>query len=311
MNYTSYSGNWITCGSYALIHAANLCHTDLVPLENSTGATFGISSSGEDFCGMRMLSVFRDFNYGIDKAAPLWGIELKRVDGLTVDPIASLLQDSCIERVVIGPISMVGLYYLPLSQQYQYVDHFIACIRQENNLWKLIDSEGITGLQIETEQIIRMLKIHNIPEACGKYTARAVLQVNTSRAIQNKRNRIEYTLKTAYENLKDAQESGQGFKALQRCAELIDNIPHERRKSLLYDIDYLIQRKIMLLRLIEEAQKNKVAIVSPNISTTICQFIETAGALRGNFQKQLFLKLAEAERNITEKWKEWIDYGSD
>ena len=279
MNYTTYSGNWITCGSYALIHAANLHNVDLISLENSTGASFGINCAGEDYCGMRMLSVFRDFNYGIDAAAPLWGIRLKRFDGITKKFIADLLQNYSIKRVVIGPINMTSLTYLPLSQQYRCADHFIACIRYNESLWKLIDSEGIPGMLMDSEQIIKILTIQNIPEACEKYTIRVVLDVNEPIAIQNKIIRIRYTLKTAYRNLKDAQESGQGFRAIQRYAELIQSIPPEKYRSFLYDIDYLIQRKIMLLKLLQEAEREKVAIVNTNI--------------------------------ITEEWKEWVNYDSN
>lgn len=67
----------------------------------------------------------------------------------------------------------------------------------------------------------------------------------------------------------------------------------------------------MLLKLLQEAEREKVAIVNTNIITVICQFIEIAGTLRGNFQKQLFDSLAEAEKDITEEWKEWVNYDSN
>lgn len=313
MDFTMYSGNWVICGSYALIHAANLPYTDLVPLENSTGSTFGISCAGEAFCGTRMLSVFRDFHYGIDVAAPLWGIHMRRIDEVTKEPIADMLKDPYIERVVIGPVSMAGLNYLPLSQQYRCADHFIACIRRNREIWQLIDSEGIPGLAVSSEQLVEMISIQNIPEACGKYTARAVLSVNTSGTAQHRAIRIRSTLETAYVNLKDAQENGQGYRAIQKCEELIRETPLKRRRSLLYDIDHLIQRKIMLLKLLKEAEKDKVAAVSPYITVQVNQFVEAAGALRGRLnnkcaasQKNLFAGMAEAEHCITEKWKEWI-----
>ncbi|MBD5450903.1 MAG: hypothetical protein HDR28_12335 [Lachnospiraceae bacterium] len=313
MNYTAYSGNWIVCGSYALVHAANLSYTDLIPIENSTGASFGISCAGDDWYGTRMLSVFRDFHYGIDAAAPLWGIQLKRINGETKEPIAALLEDSYVDRVIIGPVSMVGLVYLPLSQQYRCADHFIACIRREKNIWQLIDSEGVPGLLVDSEQIIKMLSIQDIPEACGQYTARAVMHVNKHEMAENRIIRIRYTLETAYVNLKEAQENGQGYKAIQRCAELVRDIPRGRYRPLLYDVDYLIQRKIMLLKLLQEAEMNEVAIVSPYITAEVNRFIEAAGALRrslnsecASFQEQLFDRLAESENHITEKWKEWI-----
>ena len=314
MNYTAYSGNWIICGSYALAHAANLSYTDLIPLENSTGASFGISCAGDDWYGTRMLSVFRDFNYGIDAAAPLWGIQMKRIDGVTSEPIAALLGDPYVDRVLIGPVSMVELVYLPLSQQYRCADHFFACIRQGRDMWQLIDSEGMPGLPVDTKQIIKMLSIQNIPEACGQYTARAVMHVNAHELAENRITRIRHTLETACVNLKDAQENGQGYKAIQRCAELTRDIPRGRYRSLLYDVDYLIQRKIMLLKLLQEAEINKVATVSPYIIAEVNRFIEAAGALRRSlnngcapFQEQFFGRLAESENRITENWKEWIE----
>ncbi len=313
MNYTAYRGNWIICGSYALVHAADLSYMDLIPLENSTGAPFGVSSAGTNYCGTRMLSVFRDFNYGIDAAAPLWGIQMMRVDDAEKESVAVLLKDIYIDRVVIGPVSMVGLTYLPLSQQYRCADHFIACIRRSRDKWQLIDSEGIPGLVRDSEQIVRMMSVQNIPEACGKYTVRAVLDVNTPKTTEAGIRRIRYTLETAYANLKDAQKCGQGYRAFQKCMELMGDNSYRRHRSLLYDVDYLIQRKIMLLKLLQEAEKNRVVIVSSDLVEEINRFIETAGSLRRSLndkyavsQKQLFGRLAGAEKRITEKWKEWI-----
>lgn len=313
MNYTAYSGNWIVCGSYALIHAANLSYTDLIPLENSTGSSFGISCLGETYGYTRLLTVFRDFNYGIDTAAPLWGIQMRRIDGATKDAIADLLEEQDVERIVIGPISMVGLTYLPLSQQYKHADHFIACIRKGKNIWHLIDSEGMPGMLADKQQIVKMLSIKNIPEACDKYTARIVLQANSHNTANDRAIRIRHTLKTAYANLKDAQESGQGYNSLYRCAELIRDMPSGKLDVLLYGVDYLIQRKIMLLKLLQEAKEEKVAIVNPHIITEAIKFIEAAGALRRNInskcvatQDHLFCRLGEAENCITERWKEWI-----
>lgn len=312
MNYTIYSGNWIVCGSYALIHAADLPYSDLIPLENSTGASFGISSKGLDCGGTRMLSVFRDFHYGIDKAAPLWGIQMNRVDGVAKEEIEELMRNPYIDRIVIGPVSMVGLVYLPLSQQYRCADHFVACIRKNNDTWQLIDSEGVPGLLLTSEKIINMLSIQNIPEACGRYTARAIINVNASKTAENRDTRVRYTLETAYANLRQAREEGQGHRAFQKCRELIQNMPAGNRISLIYDVDYLIQRKIMLLKLLQEAQNCKIAAVSSGMIAEINCFIETAGALRGELNYggavslQLFDRLAASEDNITLNWEEWI-----
>lgn len=317
MNYTEYSGNWIVCGSYALVHAADMLCMDLIPLENSTGAPFGIRCCGKEYQYTRMLTVFRDFNLGIDAAAPLWGIQMKRVDGETNEVVADLLNDIYVDRVIIGPISMEGLTYLPLSQQYRCVDHFIACIRQGKNTWQLIDSEGVPGLLMDSGQIMKMLSIRDIPEACGRYTARAILDVDRHREIEDRSARISFTLETAYANLWDAQESGEGYRAIYKCAELIQDISYEKRIPLLYGTDYLIQRKIMLLKLLQEAEKENVASVDFHIMMEVGQFIETAGSLRNHLKNNkegpweyLFGRLAKIERCITEKWKEWIQYGS-
>lgn len=315
MDYTIYSGNWIACGSYALIHAADLRYNDLIPLENSTGASFGISSKGLDYGGTRMLSVFRDFHYGIDKAAPLWGIQMNRVDGTTKEEIKELMRNPYIDRIVIGPVSMVGLVYLPLSQQYRCADHFIACIRKNKDIWQVIDSEGVPGILLPSEKIINMLSIQNIPEACGRYTARAIINTNASKTAENRDARIRYTLETACVNLRKAREEGQGHRAFQKCKELVRNMTAGNRVNripLIYDVDYLIQRKIMLLKLLQEAEHSQTAAVSPGMIAEIDCFIETAGALRGELNYgcavslQLFDRLAASEDDITLNWEEWI-----
>lgn len=312
MNYTTYSGNWIVCGSYALVHAADLCDSALIPLENSTGASFGVSCGGLNYFGTRMLSVFRDFHYGIDKAAPLWGIQMKRVDGVIGEALVELLRDPYIDRVVLGPVSMVGLVYLPLSTQYRCADHFIACIRRNKDIWQVIDSEGVPGRLLTPEKIINMLSVQNIPEACGRYTARAVINVNVSETAESRDARIRYTLEMAYTNLREARENGQGYRAFQRCGELVRDMPAGRHISLIYDVDYLIQRKIMLLKLLQEAEHYQTAAVSPDITVEVNRFIETAGTLRGELSyggtvsQQLFERLAELEDRVTLNWEEWI-----
>lgn len=317
MDYTAYSGHWIVCGSYALLHATDLPYMDLIPLENSTGASFGTCCAGKEYNYTRLLTVFRDFNYGIDAAAPLWGIQMNRVDGETKEPITNLLNDPYIDRILIGPVSMTGLIYLPLSGQYRYVDHFITCIRHDKNTWRLIDSENVPGLITDSAQIIKMLSIQDIPEACNLYTARVILDVNMHTAAENKPLRLRHTLQTAYVNLKDAQEDGQGYWAFYKCAELLQNISPKKYESVLYSVDYLIQRKIMLLKLLQEAAQEHIAVVSPYIVAAVNRFIETAGALRGNLNNKsipppecLFCELAEAEKKITEHWEEWVQYDS-
>lgn len=312
MNYTAYSGNWIACGSYALIHAAGLHHSILIPLENSTGASFGVKCMGLDYFGNRMLTVFRDFHYGIDEAAPLWGIHMKRLDGAKKEEVEEALRDPYVDRAVIGPISMVGLSYLPLSQQYRCADHFFACIRADKERWQLIDSEGVPGLLLTPERIISMLSVQNIPESYGRYTARVIADVNVSETVESREACIRYTLETAYANLREARRDGQGYKAFQRCGEVVRNMPAGKCISLIYDVDYLIQRKIMFLKLLQETEYHRVAAVSPDIIAEINRFIETAGTLRGELSygdtvsQYLFDSLAEAEDRITLKWEEWI-----
>lgn len=312
MSYTTYRGSWIACGSYAMIHAADLPYSALIPLENSTGASFGVSCAGLDYAGTRMLSVFRDFHAGIDRAAPLWGIQMKRVDGDAGEEVMRLLRDPYIDRVVLGPVSMTGLAYLPLSGQYRCADHFIACIRRDKDVWQLIDSEGVPGLELALEKIVPMLSVQNIPEAHGRYTARAVIGTDASGTAGSRDSRIRYTLKIAYANLREARESGQGYRAFQRCGELVRERPAGRHISLIYDVDYLIQRKIMLLNLFQEAERHQVAAVSRDMAAEINRFIETAGALRGELSGggtalwHFFEKLAEAEDRITLHWEEWV-----
>lgn len=68
-----YNGTWITCGSYAFLHAAGLDKKLLLSVENSAGVSFGMASMQEAWDYTQLLTPAFDFHAGIDAAAPLWG----------------------------------------------------------------------------------------------------------------------------------------------------------------------------------------------------------------------------------------------
>lgn len=77
MEQIPYNGTWITCGAYALIHAANLGYQYMFPAENCVGATFGVASLESEWGYIRILTPIFDFHCGIDESAYLWGIDIE------------------------------------------------------------------------------------------------------------------------------------------------------------------------------------------------------------------------------------------
>lgn len=316
MDTFAYDGTWAACGSYALLHALGETDINLIDLENSTGASFGVKHMGDNFGYTRMLTAFRDFHCGIDDVAPLWGISIRRFDADRPGDLDEVFRDTSVNRLVVGPISMMKLAYLPLAQQYKYADHYFACIRADGENWKIIDSEGMAGLRIDAESLKRMLSVQGIPEAGGRITVRAVEAFRELQPTCSDRAYIRYTLDKAYRNLKEAEAEAQGAKAFLHCIETMKNVPMNRwRESVIYDMDYYVQRKLMLLRLLHNAVQLGCAEMKKEMADIVFRQIACAGVIR----TELFHKLEESleymlrslsklEYEMVRNWEEWIVY---
>lgn len=313
MDILPYRGTWITCGSYALLHALQERKIDLIDLENSTGTPFGIACMEEDYECMRMLTVFRDFNEGIDQAAKLWGIEVQRLDADSKDELYAFLEDKTKKSFLLGPVSMACLTYLPLSIQYKCADHYIALLRLNENEFQLIDSEGVISLKITVNELMEKLFVNDIPEAKGKITIREVCRKGEA---VSRSYLLAHTFETACRNLKEAEKNGQGSEAILRCMKTMKCIPEIKwKEGSLYDFDYFIQRKLMLGKLIERMREQIKIAVNPYLEQLLFRQITNSAKIRSGIchrnwrlLEDEFRWLAEDEYRLAIKLEEWISY---
>lgn len=305
-----YNGSWITCGSYAFLHAAGLNPKLLLSIENSAGATFGTASMREAWDYTRLLTPAFDFHAGINAAAPLWGVTLERyvcggfkefIDVYGAKPGSYLA----------GPVNMAGLHYLPLAVQYHCADHYVA-LHMENG-WTLVDSEGVPGLRVSVDELNDILTGRGIPESGGELHIRRVRRTGEMASFVE---RAIFTIKKGSSNLKRAKQIGEGPQAFLKCAATIARTPAVLwREAFSYDLDYIVQRRLMMLRLLESLSGNPRFEVDPRLPDLIGRQIETvAGAKAALGREDLagyLYRLSEMEDALTQQWEVWIHYDRD
>lgn len=314
MGRLPYNGTWVVCGTYAFLNGSGLSANYLLPVENSTGTSWGMSSLEADYEYTRILTPFREFSSGIDEAAPLWGIELQHTEYNSSDELS--LEDFPEEvAVIIGPINMGNLSYLPLSRQYKLADHFIVVRRgKRNEKLLLTDSERIVGRYADFKSLKTMLSVQGIPEAKGMLHLRKVIGVNEP---ASQTEIAEHTIKKAMRNLKDAENGGQGFKAFLRCRDTIREVKIVNcRSSLNYNLVYVIQRRLMVERFLDSLKEFDRFLADDRLYNDLSLQIEQAARCRMALMNEdkgeiceYLEKLSDSEKQFTYHWEEYIKDG--
>lgn len=313
MNRYPYNGTWIACGAYAFIQASGLDKNLLIEVENCAGATFGMKSLGREWDYTRILTPFKDFHCGIDDAAYLWGINIKLDILESPDSFKEDMLDADADGFVFGPVNMEGLRYLVLPQQYHLSDHFFAVKRDDKQKYVLYDSEGIPGMSIDARQIADWLCIANIPESNNKIYIRTLYKYGDPVDIKE---RLDYEISVATRNFKSAAETGQGANAFLLCRNVIeeDNLLYAKwRESLFYNLNYVVQRRLMMVQLIERASHIGTYSCRMNFWKLIKKQIQTSGCCLDALGREdingivLNLKLLyESEVELLQRWEDWL-----
>ena len=298
--------SWVTCAAYALLNALPESSLEVLNVENSTGVTFGISSYGAQFGCTRILAPLTAFWDGKDSLKKIMGISLEEYAFQDKGEVMDFLSDMRESRVLLGPINMANLTYLPLSVQYQFSDHYITINKIRPDEYILTDSEGIPAMKISKDELSRALSISGIPEAGGLFhlgiaavCQEALPPLERTRAI----------FRNAEKNYLLAETEGQGGRAFLSCRDIMDSYPPSRWiEPLRYALDFLMQRKVMFLAADPEGE-----VVSPACMKHITKQIDTLQTLRSFLTlrrfsdvRNLLAVAAEAETALFVKWKEWI-----
>lgn len=308
-----YNGTWITCGSYAFLHAAGLDKKLLLSVENSAGVSFGMASMQEAWDYTQLLTPAFDFHAGIDAAAPLWGVALEHN---VCDGFAEFIAAYGAEPgdYLVGPVNMTGLRYLPLAGQYHYADHYVV-LRRESG-WTLVDSEGVLGLPILTDELNDILTGRGIPESGGKLHIRRVRRMGEMASFPE---RAVFTIEKGASNLKRAKQRGQGPQAFLKCATAIaQSAPVLWREGLSYDLDYTTQRRLMILRFLGSISGNPRFEVDPRLPELIGRQIQAVLRAKAMLRREDYAllsdclyRLGELEETLTQQWEVWVSYDRD
>jgi hypothetical protein len=308
-DYTLYNGSWITCGSYALLNAASISNTYLIDIENSSGATFGVNCLASEWGYTRLLTPMKDFNSGIDEAVHLWGLESEHSEYGSPGEFIDVLDTGGKAQYLIGPVNMETLSYLPLSQMYRSADHYVALICNGNGTLILVDSEGIPGIKTDVSHLYRILNVKGIPESEGTFHVRKIWRSESFYPVEQ---RIRYTVKKAAENLSYAKVMGQGPQAFLICLDTISNAKRNLwKESLLYDLEYVMQRRLMMSKLIHNAELICSSGLLKELYSILYKQIETTASCKSAlfYDKGIsdyLNEMAILENELTEKWKVWV-----
>ncbi|MCI8940334.1 MAG: hypothetical protein HFH12_10165 [Dorea sp.] len=299
-------GNEICCGSYACFNAMKDKKIDLHLFEMSTSAPFGIRHF-ENAQFDRLLTTYCDPCKGMDWAFGIWGYRIQKYAVSTAEEAVEILREKLIDhRAVLGPVDMGELGYQAVPWLLKRMDHYVALERWSEEKVLCHDSEGFCGYLLDYAELKKYISIKEIPESEGVITIRFVIKKEEGRD-------TAYILKKiygrAFQNLKDAEAEGQGSEAIKHCFEFLKGQDvYLWKLSLLYDIQYLMQRKWLMKELAEIVRDKSERINVPyeKIVNLVDRQIETAGQIyndlsqNGKLENIYFAELGDCEKQLAE-----------
>ena len=247
-------GNEICCGSYACLNAMQDPSIDLQLFEISTSTPFGIRHFENEYFD-RLLTTYCDPNQGMDRALRLWGYDAETVRADTAEEAVQEIRCRVCTAypVVVGPIDMGKLGYQIMPALLKRMDHYILLESCSANEVYCTDSEGFYQYRLSYDKLREYLSANAVPEADGCITVRQIRKKQEYRIEEVLKQSIRY----AADNLRAAEEAGEGSRAIKNCCRYLEQYKEYKwRLPLMYDIQYLKQRKILLLTLIDLLEEN-------------------------------------------------------
>lgn len=247
-------GNEICCGSYACLNAMRDPSIDLQMLEISTSAPFGIRHFGNEHFD-RLLTTYCDPNRGMDRALRLWGYAAETVRTGTAEKAVQEIRHRIRPDfpVVVGPIDMGKLGYQIMPSLLKGMDHYILLEYCSDNAAYCTDSEGFYQYRLTYDELGTYLSFNAVPEADGSIIVRQIRKKREYRMEEV----LEQSFRYAADNLRAAEENGEGSQAIENCCRYLEQYKEYKwRLPLMYDIQYLKQRKLLMLLLIDLLEEN-------------------------------------------------------
>lgn len=249
-------GNEICCGSYACLNAMQDPSIDLQLFEISTSTPFGIRHFENEYFD-RLLTTYCDPNQGMDRALRLWGYDAETVRADTAEEAVQEIRRRIRPAfpVVVGPIDMGKLGYQIMTALLKRMDHYILLESCSANEVYCTDSEGFYRYRLSYDKLREYLSADAVPEAGGCITVRQIWKKQEFRIEEV----LEQSLGYAADNLRAAEEAGEGSQAIKNCCRYLEQYKEYKwRLPLMYDIQYLKQRKLLMLLLADAAEENGI-----------------------------------------------------
>lgn len=246
-------GNEICCGSYACLNAMQDPSIDLQLFEISTSTPFGIRHFENEHFD-RLLTTYCDPNQGMDRALRLWGYDAETVrTGAAEEAVREIRRRISPEYpVIVGPIDMGKLGYQIMPALLKRMDHYILLEYCSDTEAYCTDSEGFYQYRLTYEELGAYLSADAVPEADGCITVRQIRKKREYRMEEV----LEQSLRYAADNLRAAEEAGEGSRAVKNCCRYLEKYKEYKwRLPLMYDIQYLKQRKLLLLLLTDRLEE--------------------------------------------------------
>ena len=299
-------GNEICCGSYACLNAMQDPMVDLQLFEISTSTPFGLKHCENNYFD-RLITTFCDPNNGMDRALRLWGYHVKTYRLDTSDEAIE-----CIRRllgkghpVLVGPIDMGTLDYQIMPSLLKRMDHYVLLEFFSKEAVLCTDLEGFQQYQMDYTELFRYLSVDGIPEAEGSITVRQIEKEHeyTIEGI------LEQSLGFAAGNLRAAEICGEGSHAIGKCFEYLEQYKEYKwRLPLMYDIQYLKQRKLLQLLFFHTLEKYGIRNREEmkNIKKNVLEQNDLMSAIYMKLRKgegidgERFNRLAEMEEKVAE-----------
>lgn len=242
MKRLPYCGFGAWCAAYAFLNTTR-CHRVTPELyELLSGVPFGIAFHMR--YPSRILVPFAEPYNEVETVAEVLGYkaEARKYEDISsaVDFVSGLPPHS---KAMIGPINMGFLDYLPQNMFYMNQSHYISVEKQEGGKYRITDSECTLAASCTDEHLRKIISPKDIPEANGTVH---VWRFKRAGDGYPKEEFVSVIRGVAYENLSKAEKAEHGSLAVKRCAEFLSAVDIDgRRLRICYDINYLLQRKLL------------------------------------------------------------------
>jgi hypothetical protein len=241
---TLYIGNTTNCYTQAALtlFVKELSFENLMLFEIATTVPFGLIYKGAD--PSRILDCLIDPDEGIDHAFRLFSVQFETIysekgvyDVNFFKKLDCLLEQS---PVLLGPIDMGELTYLPRSELYSGIDHYIVVIKKILDGYYVSDPEGEPFAYISQQQLNNACTTGLISEGRGSYTVRSASQVSN---LQLSEKEFDIVFKKVADNYRIASQlSNGGARGLRLFA--IDIETHFKSPSMLVGLKFVLTNRI-------------------------------------------------------------------